>query len=125
MDENKAVDITKKYIESQFPKTCPKCGMRFNSLAEYLLNTTHVGDPVSYDADDGDWTPKNPIGTASYATCKSCRTTLAISSKGMNLITMWKLLAWARMESRKRGISMSELLKHIRQEIDRRVLSGE
>ena len=46
------VGIVRKHIESKFPKVCAVCGRRFASLAEYLRDTTHVGDPVSGDTSD-------------------------------------------------------------------------
>jgi hypothetical protein len=121
MNEKQAIEITQKYVESQFPKTCPNCGKIFSSLAEYLLNTTHLGDPVPYTGDVEDRTQRNPIGVASHVNCK-CGTTLTISSKGMAQRTMWRLMLWASMESLKRRINISELLRHLRQEIDRRVI---
>jgi hypothetical protein len=124
MDENKVVETIHGFIDSTFPKTCPNCGMAFNSLAEYLRNSTNLGDPISYDAEEGDWKPDNPIGTASFSNCK-CGSTIALTSKGMNLWTLWRLMLWAKTESRKRGISTSELLRNIRDEIDRRALSGD
>ena len=65
MTENEVVEIVRSYIESQFPKKCPSCGRRYRSLKEYLLETTHLGDPISYDAEKEDWQPKQPIGTVS------------------------------------------------------------
>jgi len=41
----------------------------------------------------------------------------------MGLLTMWRLLRWARKESSRRGIRVSELLDGIRREIDQQVLS--
>lgn len=122
MNENKAIEIIHNFIDSTFPKTCPNCGMTFNSLAEFLRNTNSIGDPVSYDAEFDDWMPKNPIGSISFSNCK-CGSTISISSKGMDRWTLWKLMLWARTETWKRGISVNELLRHIRDEIDRRALS--
>jgi hypothetical protein len=122
MNERQVIVITKKFVESQFPKTCPNCGTVFSSLVDYLRNTTHLGDPVPYTAEAEDRIQKNPFGIASYANCK-CDEVLTISSKGMTHRTMWRLMLWTSTESLKRRISMSELLRHIRQEIDHRVLS--
>ena len=55
----------------------------------------------------------------------SCGTTLAISSRGIGLFTMWRLLRWARKRSRERGITVSQLLAWLRGEIDRQVLGGQ
>ena len=109
------------HIETKFPKSCSKCGRTFASLKEYLQTTTHVGSPVSYDADLKSWRPFKPVGTLSFANCK-CGTTLAISSDGMGLVVMWRLLRWARKESTARNISVGELLDGVREKIDRQVL---
>ena len=55
----------------------------------------------------------------------SCGTTMAISSIGMNLITMWRLLNWARKERKIRGIEMSDLLEDLRNKINKSVLQEE
>src|SRR5881628_3725295 len=50
MNEDEVVQIVRSYIEGLFPRECPQCGLRFGSLREYLQLTTHVGNPISYDA---------------------------------------------------------------------------
>jgi len=122
--EDDVVEILRDFISKKFPKDCPVCKKRYNSLAEYLRNTTHVGKPVSYDADQKDWMPEKPLGTLSMANC-SCGNTLVIESSGMGLITMWRLLNWVRTETRARGITTSELLEDLRNEIDKSVLQDE
>lgn len=122
MDENKAIEITKKHVESLFPMTCPNCGVVFESLAEYLQNTKPSGDPIPYTPVVEDRNQKSPIGAASYSDCK-CGSILVLSSRGMPQRTIWRLMLWASMESLKRRINISELLRHIRDEIDRRALS--
>ena len=121
MNEEDVVAVVRAHIETKFPKTCSKCGHTFASLKEYLQSTTHVGNPISYDADLKTWRPRNPVGTLSFANCR-CGTTLAISSDGMGLIIMWRLLRWARKESAGRNISVGELLDAVREKIDRQVL---
>jgi hypothetical protein len=86
-----AIRLTRQHVERQFPKVCGTCGQRFESLVEYLRQTTHVGDVTSLDAQMGDWRPQRPAGTLSLANCR-CGTTLAIGSHGMGLITLWRLL---------------------------------
>ena len=107
-------------MESKFPKTC-SCGRTFPDLANYLRNTTHLGEPVSYDE------PNHPLrrmpkGTMSFANC-TCGTTLTINSKGMPWLTLVRCMLWARRESRRRGITISPLLAHLRDEVDRQVLA--
>lgn len=121
MDEHEVVAAVRAHIETKFPKNCSKCGRTFASLKEYLQSTTHLGKPISYDADLKSWRPFKPVGTLSFANCK-CGTTLAISSEGMGLIVMWRLLRWARRESVTRNVSVGELLDGVREKIDRQVL---
>jgi hypothetical protein len=120
--EDEVIKIVRDHIEQQFPMTCSMCGRLFDSLKAYLEYTTHLGKPVSYDAEAGDWRPLDPLGTLSYANCQ-CGTTLTISSHGMGLLTMWRLLRWARKESLSRGVSMGELLDDLRKKIDQQVLN--
>lgn len=120
MNENDVTKIVRDHINSQFPKACHCCGKRFNSLADYLKNTSHVGLPSSADAERGDWQPKKPIGTFSMANC-ACGSTLSISSTGMEQTTLLKLMAWARKETQLRGISLAQLLEDLRDKIDKRV----
>ncbi len=121
MNEDDVIREMIDFLNSKFPKTCSCCGKRYGSLEEYLRQTTHTGKPISYDADDESWRPVKPIGTLSLANC-SCGSTLAINSKGMNLITLWKMMNWARKESKRRGIRISDLLEDLRSKIDKRVL---
>jgi hypothetical protein len=122
MTENEVIEIIKKHLISQFPKKCNSCGRLFESLADYLKNTTHLDDPISYDAEIGNWKPSKLIGTASFANCK-CGSTLVIDSRDMAFLTMCRLLLWARKESSTRGISVRTLLTHLRDQIDRSVLN--
>jgi hypothetical protein len=124
MNENDVIEIMKNFISRQFPKDCTSCGKRYNSFAEFIRNTTYVGKPISYDAEQEDWQPERPIGTIGMSNC-SCGTTLTIGSKGMDLKTLWRLMNWARKETKKRGIMMSDLLESLRSKIDKSVLQAE
>ena len=117
-----AIRLTRQHVERQFPKVCGKCGQRFESLLEYLRLTTHVGDVASLDAQLGDWRPQRPAGTLSLANCR-CGTTLAVGSHGMSLITLWRLLHWARGETKRRGVPLERVLTSVREQIDREVLA--
>jgi hypothetical protein len=121
MNEVEVIKIVRNHVEQKFPMTCSVCGHRFASLKEYLEYTTHQGKPLSHDAEAGDWRPREPLGTFSFANCR-CGTTLSISSHGMGLLTLWRLLRWARKESSSRGISVGELLDDVRRKIDQQVL---
>ena len=122
MTEDDVVRIVRLYIEGLFPKTCPKCGARFESLREYLEGTTHLASPVLYD-DVEEGVPAAPFGPMSLANCR-CGTTLTIGSSHMPTARMVDLLTWARSESLRRSIGIRELLRHIRDRIDREVLAG-
>jgi hypothetical protein len=65
--------------------------------------------------------PAKLIGTISYANCV-CGSTLAITSAGLNLFIMWRLMRWAGANMSRRGISMGELLSDLRARIDEEVL---
>ena len=63
MTQYDVIEIIRNHIDRQFPKECRNCGQRFDSLPEYLRKTTPIGQPISHDADVGDWQPKVPIGS--------------------------------------------------------------
>ncbi len=122
MTEVEVIRAMRAHLEGLFPKTCPNCHRSFASLREYLLVTTHQGPPVPYDAQAGDWQPLRPIGTMTFSNCP-CGSTLALSSQGMPLFQLWRLLNWARVETRRRGMTPQELLGYLRDEICRQVLA--
>lgn len=123
MTEAEAIQTIRHHLENLFPKVCPKCQRTFATLREYQLNTKNIGPPMSYDAEMGRWHPLRPVGAVSLANCP-CGTTLALSSEGMPLFKLWRLLNWARIETRRRGVSQQELLSQIRDVIRRQVLDG-
>ena len=122
MTEDDVVRIVRLYIEGLFPKTCPNCGARFESLREYLEATTHLASPILYD-DIEDGIPDEPLGPMSLANC-ACGTTLTIGSSHMPAAQMVELLTWARAECLRRSIGIRELLRHIRDRIDAEVLAS-
>lgn len=121
MKEIKVVEIIRRHVERKFPMVCSSCKHRFASLKDYLEYTTHVGNPISYDAQAGNWRPRKPLGTLAFANCR-CGTTLCIGSDGMGLFTLWRLLRWVRKESSSRGIGVGELLADVRKKIDQQIL---
>jgi len=123
MDEAKAIRATRAHLEQQFPKVCRSCGRTFTSLYDYLENTRNVGQPVSYDAERGNWRPFSPAGTLSFANCR-CGTTLALGSEGMPLLTLWRLMAWGRAEVQRRNISIGEFLEGLRAKLEAQVRSA-
>jgi hypothetical protein len=121
MTEAEAIQIMRKHIEGQFPKECPNCHHRYATLREYILATRPVG-AKSYDADAGEWRPVEPLGTAVLANCP-CGTTLALTSDGVPLLQMWRVMRWAWTETRRRGLTPQQLLDHVRAVIRRQVLA--
>src|SRR5664279_1262541 len=121
MTEAEVIQIMRQHVAGLFPKVCPNCHRRFATLREYILATQPLGATMSYDAEMEDWKPMQPVGTTAMANCP-CGTTLTLSSEGMPLIQMWRLLNWARVETKRRGTSQEELLNHVRLEIRRQVL---
>ena len=122
MTEADVIRAMREHLEGHFPKTCPNCQRKFGTLREYLQVTTHQGPSVPYDAELDDWQPMNPVGTVTLANCP-CGTTLALSSAGMPLLQLWRLLNWARIETKQRGLNPQELLDHLRDEICKQVLA--
>jgi hypothetical protein len=118
--EDDVVRIVRSYIESLFPKVCPKCGTRFDSLRDYLRLTTHLGSPHFYETAGG-LTDVNPLGPIAHATC-ICGNTLTIGSSGIPKAQLMELLEWAKADSRRRSIRMNELMRQIRDRIDEQVL---
>ena len=78
---------------------------------------------LPYDADAGQWNPLRPLGTFTFADCP-CGNTLTLSSEGMPLSQLWRLLNWARIETKRRHMTPQELLNHLRDEITKQVLAG-
>lgn len=124
MTEEQAINIIRTYLVQQFPKDCKVCGQRFSSLKEYLQNTIHAGYPHSFDAEMGNWRSQKSFGTFSFADCK-CGNNLAISSSGMGVMTMRRLMRWAWKETSRRRISAGEFLNDLRLKVDNQVLSQE
>ena len=121
MTEDEVVQILHDYFESLFPKVCSTCGRLFGTLSEYIQATTSVGKPVSYDANDKNWYPLQPIGTVVLSNCP-CGTTLALTTEEMALPLRLELLKWVKMEMQRRGITTSDLLAHLRDRIRKGVL---
>lgn len=121
MTEEEALQIIKKHVHNQFPKICNCCGKKYKTFFEFITSTKYVGPPISYDLANEDFRPKKPIGTLGYVNCK-CGSTIALSSQGIKLRTLWKLFDWARKETKRKGISFSEFLSYVRERVDKSVL---
>lgn len=123
MNTETAIETIRNYLkEKEFPKVCPNCGHEYKTLKQYIQETTHEGDPISYDVEMDDWQPKRPMGTISMSNC-SCGSTLSLSSKKMSRFTLIRLMLWAKIESMKRNIPVSTLLSEVRLKIDKMELN--
>jgi len=121
MTEKEVVQILLEYFESLFPKVCSNCNRTFATLGEYIQITERIGLPMSYDAEMNNWNTKQPIGSIVMVICP-CGTTLALSTLRMQLPLRLELLNWLRIEKQQRGVSASELLDHLRDEVRECVL---
>jgi hypothetical protein len=122
MTEAEVIRTIREHLEGQFPKACSVCKRSYVNFREFLLSTTPTGSTLSYDAELNDWKPEQPLGTATYANCP-CGNTLVLSSKGMPVRRLWPLMNWARLETKKRGQTVEELLNYLREEIRKQVLA--
>lgn len=122
MTEAEVIHAMRHHLEGLFPRLCPNCQRRFESLREYLQVTTHQGPPMSYDAELGRWKPLRPLGTMTLANC-TCGSTLALTSQGIPLFKLWRMLNWARIETKRRAVGQQHLLGCLRDEICRQVLA--
>ena len=121
MRERDAVKIIRDFLSRQFPKSCNCCGKNYHTLADFLQYTTHTGKPVSYDAEEDNWYPTEPIGTISVYTC-SCGSSMSLSSKGMNTSVLWELMDWAKKRANEQQTNISDVLDDLRNKIERGIL---
>jgi hypothetical protein len=124
MTEAEVIVVMREFLEGEFPKKCSGCDRTYVNLKDYLLHTVHVGRPRSYDVEVGIRRPTRPIGTMSLANC-SCGNTLVIDSTGMELKTLWRLMAWLMDEMVRRGQGPSQVLETLRASIDQATLADE
>jgi hypothetical protein len=122
MTADEAIRLTKKYLLTQFPKSCGACGRRFETLAQYLRDTRQIESPVTFEPAGAERRKKKPAGVFSFAAC-ACGAVLTVDSRGMSLPTYWRLMVWSRGEALRRGITWRELMAWLRAEIDRQILS--
>lgn len=122
MTNAEALQLVRRHFESLFPRTCTNCGRRFATLGEYILTTKRIGKAMSYDAELGDWGTARPLGSVALSNC-SCGTTLALTTDGMELTQRQALLAWVRNETQRGGISSSDVLERLRNDLRNQVLS--
>ena len=122
MIEAEAIHLVRQHFESLFPKTCANCGHQYATLRDYILNTKRLGGALSYDAEDGDWSTPEPVGSQALANC-ACGSTLALTTDGMALPSRLALLEWLKAETHRRGVSSSALLETMRDVIRQQVVA--
>jgi hypothetical protein len=122
MSDEEIIQILRAHFEGLFPKACNTCGRNYPTLKEYILKTDRLQGSISYDAEVGNWDTSQPIGGVVFANCH-CGTTLALTTEGMPLSTFHTALNWIRNESKRRGMTPTELLEYIRNEVRKRVLA--
>ena len=120
MDKKEAVKLALEFSSRLFPRKCGCCGKHYDSLKEYLSSTTKIDRPISYDAEDGDFRPTDPLGTFSMHNC-SCGSTLVISTMGMDLDLLWRYMDWVKAEAKKQNVSMRVILENLRIEVHKAV----
>jgi hypothetical protein len=122
MTETDAIAIAKHYVSSLFPRTCRCCKREFVSFKDFITNTKPVGEVMSWDADQQDWEPNQPLGITALANC-SCGSTLAISSERMPLSDLWKLMRWAQLECSQRGVAPKAIFTALRDKTVAQILA--
>jgi hypothetical protein len=122
MTDDEIIRMLREHFEGLFPKVCPNCGRRFATLREYILDTQRIGATISYDAEMGDWESTQPMGGVAHANCP-CGTTMALTTDGMPLSKIHLVLKWIKEEAERRGLSSTELIDYVRDEVRKRVLA--
>lgn len=122
MTDSEIIRMIRHHFEGLFPKVCPNCQRRFVNLAEYILGTQRVGPTISYDAELQDWKTTAPIGAVASSNCP-CGSTLALTTDGLPLTQIHRVLLWIQIEGPKRGKTAAELIEGVRSEIRRQVLA--
>jgi hypothetical protein len=122
MTEAKAIALMIEHLEGQFPRNCPNCGCRFDTLRDFFVNCHLIGDLISYDLEEDNLNPQHPVGTAALSNC-SCGSTLALTSDGLPLLHLWSLLLWTKLEARRRSLSSPDFLQYLRWAIRLKVLN--
>jgi hypothetical protein len=118
-----AITLIVRHLSSQFPRTCSTCGRQFESLRDFFLTTSAIGDAISFDLELGDLRPQDPLGAMAMSNC-SCGTTLALTSEGMPLPHLWSVHQWANAEAKSRGIKIAVFLQDARRLTRQRVLGA-
>ena len=122
MTEEQVVETIFTAVANNFPKDCSCCGHRFHTYNDYIQETSILGTPFSYDAENKDWRPATPLGFHAYCKCNFCSNALTTNIDSLEPDTIWQLLAWIKEETNNRGVSSRELLNEIRGKMRKHVL---
>jgi hypothetical protein len=121
MTDDEVAAFAIRFYSSLFPRECQHCGQRFSTLRQWIETTTPLRGAMSFDAEEGEWAPPEPLGTVVFANCP-CGDTLALTTDRAALEMRHRLLDWIRVETARRGISASELIDSIREKVGSAVL---
>jgi hypothetical protein len=124
MSKDEVIKIIIEHLRGLFPKDCPNCHRRFESLSDFIVNTVPVGNPELLDFGTSEVMPEKPLGAVALSSC-GCGATVALTSESMPLFQYWLVLLWVRSETRRRGIGVTELLNRLRVAIREQVLAEE
>lgn len=69
MTDATLVRLVREHFEGLFPKSCSRCGRRFDTLRDYIRQTQRLGPAMSYDVEEGNWAPAEPLGTLVVSNC--------------------------------------------------------
>jgi hypothetical protein len=120
--EEEFVRLNYEHYSRLFPKACTNCGRRFETLRDYILVTRPIGATISYDAELGEWQTTEPLGAAALANCP-CGSTVALTTAGIPLADIQRMLEWIKEETGRRGITSAALLGIVRNEIRKLALA--
>jgi len=123
LSESEVVRLIHEHIKTLFPKACARCQQRFATYRDYLAGTKPVGLPVSYDLEMGEVQPAESTGNLSLANCP-CGNTISLSSDGMLVTDLWKVLKWIKFEAERRTSPIQEVLAYVRDEVMKCELSA-
>jgi hypothetical protein len=122
MTEAEILRMFREFYDGLFPKVCPNCGRRFETLRDYIVASQRLWPSLNYDMELGADKAPRPIGGLAMANCL-CGSTLALSTRSMPVSQTHLIVAWIRTEMERRGLKQAELLDYLRDEVRRQVLA--
>ena len=122
MTEAEIIRMFRAFYEGLFPKVCPNCGRRFETLRDYIVASQRLWPSLNYDMELGADKAPRPIGGLAMANCL-CGNTLALSTRSMPVSQTHLMVAWIRTEMERRGLKQVEILDYLRDEVRKQVLA--